>query len=320
MKSSRRFFLMAALAGGTGSLVWPAPTRKGWQALVDYSQERGGVSLLVRQAGQSVFSQAAQAPWPVASGAKSFWGPLVCLAGLDLHETLGPTLPEWRGDSRGRITLRQLLTLSSGLEGGKPGQIVTYKESLNTLQRTPAGSRFQYGSSPFQVFGEYLRCRLGGDPLEHLQKWVTGPAGVKLNRWQRGTDGMPLMPSGAFLSAEQWACFGEFVLANHDRLRPCFAGTRANPAYGLTWWLKRPIELKVLHGIRRAESICELTCAPTVPDDLVMAAGAGDQRLYLIPSRQLVVVRQANHVRHPALRSDWSDRRFLELLFKALAL
>jgi hypothetical protein len=52
-----------------------------------------------------------------------------------------------------------------------------------------------------------------------------------------------------------------------------------------------------------------------IPRDLVMAAGAGDQRLYVIASRKLVVVRQARlDLRAPG---RWSDAAFAEL---ALAL
>ena len=43
-----------------------------------------------------------------------------------------------------------------------------------------------------------------------------------------------------------------------------------------------------------------------------MAAGAGDQRLYLIPSRKLTVVRQAR-LGAAAGRPDWSDSAFVRL-------
>ena len=47
-----------------------------------------------------------------------------------------------------------------------------------------------------------------------------------------------------------------------------------------------------------------------IPRDLVMAAGAGDQRLYVIASHKLVVVRQAR------LRAEsrWSDAEFVRLV------
>jgi hypothetical protein len=49
-------------------------------------------------------------------------------------------------------------------------------------------------------------------------------------------------------------------------------------------------------------------------EDVRMAAGAGDQRLYLIPRRELVIVRQANQIlRGIRARGDarWNDAVFL---------
>jgi hypothetical protein len=47
-----------------------------------------------------------------------------------------------------------------------------------------------------------------------------------------------------------------------------------------------------------------------LPDDLVAACGAGKQRLYVIPSRKLVIVRQG------ALGQGFSDMEFLSLLLR----
>ena len=57
--------------------------------------------------------------------------------------------------------------------------------------------------------------------------------------------------------------------------------------------------------------------APGVPNDLVMAAGAGKQRLYVVPSMNLVVVRQAD-VKSEFMpgpgKAKFSDIAFWQLL------
>ena len=59
--------------------------------------------------------------------------------------------------------------------------------------------------------------------------------------------------------------------------------------------------------------------AAELPADMVVAAGAGDQRLYVIPSRRLTIVRQAKldiMALAAGKRSGWSDAHFLDLLLK----
>jgi len=58
--------------------------------------------------------------------------------------------------------------------------------------------------------------------------------------------------------------------------------------------------------------IAELCAEKSLPD-IWMAAGAGDQRLYLIPSKNLLIVRQADRILGHMLRGDtrYSDRDFL---------
>jgi len=57
--------------------------------------------------------------------------------------------------------------------------------------------------------------------------------------------------------------------------------------------------------------------APGVPNDLVMAAGAGKQRLYVVPSMNLVVVRQADvksELMPGAGNTRFSDVAFWQIL------
>ena len=133
------------------------------------------------------------------------------------------------------------------------------------------------------------------------------------------------MPQGLVLAAEQWAKIGEFVRrgGTHDgrrlvdaaALAQLFKGSAANPAYGLTWWLPRATPASDI--VTRSTDITEH--AAELPADMVVAAGAGDQRLYVIPSRRLTIVRQAKldiMALAAGKRSGWSDARFLDLLLK----
>ena len=117
-----------------------------------------------------------------------------------------------------------------------------------------------------------------------------------------------------------WARFGLWASAHQTELQPCFEGTKANPCYGLTWWLDRPVSSEVEARLSKAmRALTHLGRDTSLPKDIVMAAGAGDQRLVLIPSLGLVVARQAGQIlrRRVQGESHWSDAAFLHKLVTA---
>lgn len=318
---------------GAAAASLPGPSDRGLAAAARYSAERRGVSLLVMQGGQVRFEDhpnegAPDRGWETASGTKSFCGVIAAAAVRDgllaLDAPCSRWLPEWRGDARRGVTLRQLLTLTSGLPGGGLGRPPSYAEAVETPLRHTPGARFEYGPVPFQVFGELMRRVLEqagrpGDAVAYLKQRVLDPAGVRVAEWRRGRDGRPLMPQGAALTARDWARFGQWVLDGGDgvdapTLAACFAGTAANPGYGLTWWILRPdlvppspragLDTTQLHGL--------------VDEDIVMAAGAGHQRLYLLRRRGWVVARQASGILGAMLGrgEDWDDGAFLRALLQ----
>ncbi len=314
-----------------------------------YNAAHDGVSLLVMVDGKVVFEDypnggSATAAHELASGTKSFWGLAAVAAAkdglLDLDEKVSATITEWKDDpKRGKATIRQLLSLTSGIEGGPIGRPPTYEDALATDWPDEPGARFHYGPAPFQVFGEVLRRKLasratgGGaaapasSPLDYLKAKVLDPIGLEHDRWKKGSDGNPHLPSGASLTARQWIKVGELVrqkgafgdkqVLDPDLLDRCFEGTKANPCYGLTWWLARPIAPELRKSIRLLHQATDLEPGKNgVPDDLAMAAGMGDQRLYVSRSLKLCIVRQtASPLKGLLDRKDrYSDQELLSRL------
>ncbi|MDQ5933347.1 MAG: hypothetical protein QG574_645, partial [Cyanobacteriota bacterium erpe_2018_sw_21hr_WHONDRS-SW48-000092_B_bin.40] len=103
-----------------------------------------------------------------------------------------------------------------------------------------------------------------------------------------------------------------------ENIKTLFIGSPANPMYGLSWWLNRPMDAQLRNGIRTLTMASDLRYgAPGVPNDLVMAAGAGKQRLYVVPSMNLVVVRQADvksELMPGAGNTRFSDVAFWQIL------
>lgn len=297
-----------------------------------YSEGKRGVSLLIRKAGVTLHESyagggGARVGWELASGTKSFCGVLAAAmvqdGMLSLDELCADTLTEWRADEgKGSICIRDILTLTSGVSVGNIGRPPPYAEAVAAPLAARPRTRFMYGPAPFQVFGEIVRRKLvaagePGDVLAFMQSRILTPMGVTPISWRK-RDGQPTMPSGAQVTARDWAAFGAAVMAGGNgrvdapTLAACFEGTRLNPGYGLTWWLLRP----GLIGPGRRSGLGEEGAAMARIADVRMAAGAGNQRLYLIPDRDLIIVRQASGVLRALTGDDagWSDADFLRMV------
>lgn len=332
LRSMRHWLLVFFMLG---SVLRAADVKRDscFQAAAELSAEANGIAMLVMIDGQIVFEDypnggAATRATELASGTKSFSGVLALCAVEDglltLEEKASETLTEWReDDARREITIRQILTLTSGIPGGESalrgGSVRTYARAIEVRAVTAPGEKFSYGPNPFQVFGEILRRKLvprNETVAQYLERRILGPLAIKPARWRSGAPGQPNLPSGAGLTARDWAKFGEAMrLDAHGILPPgkiveCFQGTKANPGYGLTWWLPGQGPLgggAVKRDIRAA----------WLPRETWLAAGAGGQRLVIVPSLKLVAVRLA------PVRADtetvFNERQWLRALLDPLA-
>jgi CubicO group peptidase (beta-lactamase class C family) len=267
-----------------------------------YAERHTLHALLIEVDGAVVFEQYANGydaakPHALYSGAKSFWGVTAGAAHddglLDLDEKVAQTIPEWAADARrARVTLRELLALTSGIGfGGLGAAVPLYERALETPVKDEPGERFTYSGIPLQVFGAVLARKLTPrklTPHEYLRERLLDPIGVHIGSWRSLKDGTQPLPTGAFLTAREWCKYGRLILAGGSHngkplvseasLAPCFTGSTANPRYGLGWWLV-PIP---------------------APAGIVHASGSGGQAMYVIPSERAVVVKfgQSNSYNH----------------------
>jgi CubicO group peptidase (beta-lactamase class C family) len=63
-----------------------------------------------------------------------------------------------------------------------------------------------------------------------------------------------------------------------------------NPSYGYMWWLNGKTSFMVPGG----QTVFPTTLVPNAPADMYAAMGAEDQRIYVIPSKNMVIVRMGN--------------------------
>ena len=325
---------VAALFTGRTARAGEALDLEQVRAAAKYSAERSGVAMLVMQGGRVIFEEyrsghTARGLRKIYSGTKGFWILAALKAAeegvLSLDECASETLPEWRADAgKSRITLRQLINFTSGLDAGNhlhgDGFADRNALALRTAQVAPAGRAFIYGPAPLQVFHEVWKRKLaarGDTPTRYLERHVLRPLGLGSQRYLADKAGNPLLATGFAMSTRQWARLGQVIVeggapvVSNGSLGQCLRGSAANGAFGMGFWNNRgsrevdiedTLEPKWYRQNWRGVCMCR-----EAPDDLVAAIGSGYQRLFVIPSRNLVVVRNGAFARI-------SDGRFLRLL------
>ena len=274
--------------------------------------------------------------WFLASGTKSFAPVLVALAVqdglLELDQPAAEILTEWQGDARREaIRIRDLLDQSSGLAVNlRSNRLPSYQRAVETRQEFDAGTRFRYGAVHFEVLGEVLRRRLEAEgldrsPADYLVRRFLRPLGIEIPAW-RSVDGLPVMSEGTQITPLDWGRFGHAVLqqGRFDEvqlgdpavLAALFEPSAANPNYGLGWWLINPPS-----GATIRNDYMDLGLSDPDFPMVAMAAGAGGQRLYVVPQLELVVVRMTRGVFDDRFvrTTAWSDTDFLRRLIVAHA-
>lgn len=329
MKSGMKKWFMGTLLLGSTALAAPLDSNP-VRAAAAYSRSAGGTSFLAIQNGHTVLEQNAHEAHKIYSGTKAFWG-LAALAAaedglLSLDENVSNTIPAWANDPRkARITIRQLLDFSAGLEpvnrlhNDDPGD----RDAIAIRAPIVAspGSKFIYGPSSLQVFHAVLKEKLKGEsPTRYLEQRVLRRMGLGSQRYLKDSAGNPLLAAGWILSARQWGKMGEVMLRggapvlSGGSMAECWRGSGANRAFGFGWWNNRnapagrefDIEAMLIPKWHRQGWGGTVLCR-AAPSDVMACIGSGYQRLYVIPSMNLVVVRFGSGQR-------FSDTQFLRLL------
>jgi len=335
---------IASLARATDPLPNRAPAIEAMKAAADYSKSQTGRAMVVMFDGKIIFEQydnggAAEKAYNLFSGSKCFVGSAAVAAVQDglikLDNPASENIPEWRNDpEKSTITYRQLLSMTSGLK--HPGSDAEKRLPLKQLMAMPMdakpGEHFEYGGYELEVFACALEQKLQQKQTpetfaQYLNRRVFAPIGIKIDGYppqKPAADGHPTV-GPVHVTARDWATYGEFIrregnwnnrqILDPALLRDCFKGSRANPSYGLTWWIKSPASEEF---VRNADADVvkvwdTIANSKWLPDDMVGAVGARDQRLYIMPSLKLVVVRLGDRGKVD-LREKFSDLQFLSIL------
>jgi CubicO group peptidase (beta-lactamase class C family) len=317
-----------------------------FQNAADYSASHNGDAVMVMRDGQIVFERYVGSYnrddlHVLASGTKSFSCAFMLAAEgdhyLSRNDTVSDVITEWKSDpNKSKASVLQVLSLQSGLSTNpdySPADVAdldTYQLAIDDPANYAPGQAFIYDPIAFQAFAlMFERKTANMDPIAYLQTKIFSKLGISDSDyfWQRDAEDHPQMAGGSSFSAPVWARYGQMILQNGT-----WQGTRVLPAqgvkdcvtypnpaylgYGITWWLNRDVgdtydpSIDVIPADGVADSGGH-QIAPHVPADMIMAAGTGHQRMYLLPTQRMVVIRLAPLTTET---DEWSDDEFLSRL------
>jgi len=289
-----------------------------------YSDSVGGVGLLVLRDGR-IEHEAYAAPYGPATRTMSHSmhkSVVALVAGAAIRDGLlppvdrpvGEAIPAWKDDSRGRIPLRSFLTMSSGLKLYSAARREPEAQRLmmgpdieavalaNPVEAPPDGV-FKYNNANTQIVGTALLRGLAakgrGDYARYLSDALWCPVGNAPATLWVDDKGTPRFYAGLQATARDWARIGQLVLDRGrvgrrqvlpaDWIAAMTAPSKANPQYGYQVWRGTPWTAQRAYS---AESPIRVPHKEAyLADDVVFFDGFGGQRVYVVPSSKLVIVR-----------------------------
>ncbi len=282
---------------------------------VGYSSARGAQSVrvyrhdcLVATSGNDALAGSTpMATWSMTKGVVSMLvGRAVTQGALSVEDPIGLHL-DGLGPAHGAITVRQLLTQTSGLRfawvndlsaAGSGDSVAT------TLRRPfehPPGTRFMYAQTTVTVLVAVVEAAVGEDLQSYAARELFAPIGIPDAHWRWDRDGSGRTQGFAFLdmSPEGFARLGSLLLAegrwrgseliSAAYIREGRRGTGPNPSYGFLWRTNEG-ERHPFFGYVEDDWL-ERRWLPPAPPDAFGLTGLFDQRLVVVPSLGLVVLR-----------------------------
>jgi len=272
------------------------------QTLKDYLIQKNTKSFMVLVNGRIVMEEyfnghTATATWPWNSAGKTLVSTATGIAQqeglLDINTkasqylgagwTVAPLAKE------NLITVRHLLTMTSGLNDSSELVI-----RANLKYMADAGTRWSYhnvfqklmdvvGAASGQTYENYfnakLKNKLGMDGFWNYGLIFTV---YHSNTRSMARFGLMALNNGKWNNEQiiNQAFFNEAINTSQS----------INPSYGYLWWLNGKSGAMIPGG----QTFYPGNLVPNAPADMYAAMGAEDQRIYVIPSKKMVVIRMGD--------------------------
>jgi CubicO group peptidase (beta-lactamase class C family) len=304
-----------------------SPASLGWneaavKTLKDFLQEKNSKSFMILVNGRIVMEEyfnrhTSKTSWAWNSAGKTLVAATTGIAQQEGLLNINDKASKFLGtgwtveplEKENLITSRHLLTMTSGLDDEK--QLVT-KANLSYV--ADAGKRWAYGNV-FQKLMDVVASASKQNYETYFKNKLSDKIGMD-GSWNMGlifkiyhSDTRSMARFGLLaLNKGKWK---DEQILNETYWKESISSSQSiNPSYGYLWWLNGKSNFMV----PSSQTVYPGMLIPNAPSDLYAAMGAEDQRIYVIPSKNMVVVRMgdASDKTNPSFAVSGFDRALWE--------
>ena len=301
----------------TESMYYPSNTSASWetkslsslgwnqnavQPLKDYLNQKGTKSFMILVNGRIVMEEyfnghTATATWEWNSAGKTLVASTVGIAQqenlLNINNKVSDYLgTEWTSmplNKENLITVKHLLTMTAGNDDTKQ-----YVIKSNLTYIADAGTRWAY-SNIFQKLTDVVN-KASNKPFEtYFNEKLKSKIGME-GFWNFGTiftiyhSNTKSMARFGLLALNKGKWNNEQIINESYFNESVSTSQSINPSYGYLWWLNG----KTSFMIPNEQNVYQGFLVPNAPADKYAAMGAKDQRIYVIPSKKMAVIRMGD--------------------------
>ena len=273
-------------------------------ALLEFLETKNTKSFMILVNGRIVMENyfdghTATTPWYWASAGKTLTATLTGIAEQEGFININNKVSDYLGngwtsttlEKENLITCKHLLTMTSGLDDSLGDDV-----SPNNLQYiADAGTRWAYhnvyvklqdvvAQATGQSWSTYFNSKLR-DPIGMTGVWLE--SGEDLSVYWSTTRSMARFGLLA-LNNGKWK---ETQIINSSYFNSAINTSQdINKSYGYLWWLNG----KESYHLPQTQFDFNGPVIPSGPADMYMALGKNDQKIYVIPSKKMIVIRMGN--------------------------
>lgn len=272
------------------------------QPLKDYLLEKNSKSFMILVNGRIVMEEyfdghASTTSWPWNSAGKTLVTTTTGIAQQEALLDITNKVSQYLGtgwtsepiEKENLITSKHLLTMTSGINDESD---LVVKANLTYLE--DAGARWSY-HNVFQKLMDVVAQASGQDFEAYFNTKLKNKIGMD-GSWNYGViykiyhSTTRSMARFGLLALNKGKWRDEQIVNESFFNESIRTSQSINPAYGYLWWLNGKASYMVPGG----QTVYEGLLVPSAPADMYAAMGAEDQRIYVIPSKNMVVIRMGD--------------------------